>query len=93
MLLLISLIYNCYFIIETVTQEDVTQEDLGGAKTHTSVSGKNQTFMCLHKIYEVAKELLKIWTPYLNFEQEYVTTGQNLLPWKLLEKNWGDRCL
>jgi len=25
--------------VKTVTQEDVTQEDLGGAKTHTSVSG------------------------------------------------------
>lgn len=24
---------------KTVTQEDVTQEELGGAKTHTSVSG------------------------------------------------------
>lgn len=29
-------------MIKTVTQEDVSQEDLGGAKTHTSVSGKNQ---------------------------------------------------
>ena len=28
-----------YIIIQTVTQEDVTQEELGGAKTHTSVSG------------------------------------------------------
>lgn len=35
----------CYFIIETVTQEDVTQEDLGGAKTHTSVSGENKVFI------------------------------------------------
>jgi len=26
-------------VVKTVTQEDVTQEDLGGAKTHTSVSG------------------------------------------------------
>lgn len=31
--------------------------------------------------------------PLLKFEQEYVTTGQNLLPWNLLEKNWVDRCL
>lgn len=67
MLLLIS--YNCYLVIETVTQEDVTQEDLGGAKTHTSVSGKNQTIVCLHEIYEVAKELLKIWTPYLSLNR------------------------
>ena len=28
---------NCFY--QTVTQEDVTQEELGGAKTHTSVSG------------------------------------------------------
>ncbi|XP_066024871.1 propionyl-CoA carboxylase beta chain, mitochondrial-like [Pocillopora verrucosa] len=26
-------------VVKTVTQEDVTQEELGGAKTHTSVSG------------------------------------------------------
>ncbi|KAJ7369523.1 hypothetical protein OS493_038325, partial [Desmophyllum pertusum] len=26
------------FMVKTVTQEDVTQEDLGGAKTHTSIS-------------------------------------------------------
>ena len=28
-----------YCFYQTVTQEDVTQEELGGAKTHTSVSG------------------------------------------------------
>jgi acetyl-CoA carboxylase carboxyltransferase component len=27
-------------VVKTVTQEDVTQEALGGADTHTSISGK-----------------------------------------------------
>ena len=27
-------------VVKTVTQEDVTQEVLGGADTHTSISGK-----------------------------------------------------
>lgn len=26
-------------VVKSVTNEDVTQEELGGAKTHTSVSG------------------------------------------------------
>lgn len=26
-------------VVKTVTQEDVTQEELGGAETHTSISG------------------------------------------------------
>jgi propionyl-CoA carboxylase beta chain len=26
-------------VVKTVTQEDVTQEELGGADTHTSISG------------------------------------------------------
>lgn len=26
-------------VVKTVTQEDVTQEELGGAETHTSLSG------------------------------------------------------
>ena len=42
-------------MIKTVTQEDVTQEDLGGAKTHTSVSGMNQISMqsCICMKYNV----------------------------------------
>ena len=41
---MISFVLFCVcfpFGIKTVTQEDVTQEELGGAKTHTSVSGEN----------------------------------------------------
>lgn len=29
-------------VVKSVTNEDVTQEELGGAKTHTSVSGRFQ---------------------------------------------------
>ena len=29
-----------HFFFQAVTNEDVTQEELGGAKTHTSLSGK-----------------------------------------------------
>jgi Carboxyl transferase domain len=32
-------LYNVYALCRTVTQETVTQEVLGGAETHTSVSG------------------------------------------------------
>lgn len=29
-----------YYFVQSVTNEEVTQEELGGAKTHTSISGK-----------------------------------------------------
>lgn len=32
--------YLYYLYFQAVTNEDVTQEELGGAKTHTSVSGE-----------------------------------------------------
>ena len=35
---------------KTVTQEDVTQEELGGAKTHTSVSGKDAAARALNLV-------------------------------------------
>lgn len=36
-------------VVKSVTNEDVTQEELGGAKTHTTVSGELQlaTFQTL----------------------------------------------
>ena len=34
------LIFVFLFHFQAVTNEDVTQEELGGAKTHTSLSGK-----------------------------------------------------
>ena len=43
---------------KTVTQEDVTQEELGGAKTHTSVSGKDVASSCIKSgltLYRVIK--------------------------------------
>ena len=43
---------------KTVTQEDVTQEELGGAKTHTSVSGKDAASSCIKSgltLYGVVK--------------------------------------
>lgn len=33
------LLYDLFFYFQSVTNEDVTQEELGGAKTHTTVSG------------------------------------------------------
>ena len=32
-------------VVKTVTQEDVTQEVLGGADTHTSISGKHYSLL------------------------------------------------
>lgn len=29
-------------VVKSVTNEDVTQEELGGAKTHTTVSGESE---------------------------------------------------
>ena len=31
-------------VVKSVTNEDVTQEELGGAKTHTAVSGQSAVF-------------------------------------------------
>ena len=50
---------------KTVTQEDVTQEELGGAKTHTSVSGKDATSTCIKSgltLYMVIKYCQLSWS-------------------------------
>ncbi|CAN7996256.1 unnamed protein product [Ixodes hexagonus] len=36
-------------VVKAVTNEDVTQEELGGAKTHTVTSGKKKLLLCLRE--------------------------------------------
>lgn len=35
-------------VVKSVTNEDVTQEELGGAKTHTAVSGRSIDLPCAY---------------------------------------------
>ena len=40
-------------VVKSVTNEDVTQEELGGAKTHTAVSGQSLHFEALFYLIKV----------------------------------------
>ncbi|GCB73959.1 propionyl-CoA carboxylase beta chain, mitochondrial isoform X1 [Scyliorhinus torazame] len=48
-------------VVKSVTNEDVTQEDLGGAKTHTAISG------VAHKAFENDVDALLNLREFLNF--------------------------
>lgn len=38
-------------VVKSVTNEDVTQEELGGAKTHTTVSGEVESFTKVEQVH------------------------------------------
>ncbi|CAB3992035.1 propionyl- carboxylase beta chain, mitochondrial [Paramuricea clavata] len=48
-------------VVKSVTQEDVTQEELGGSKTHTSISG------CAHGAFENDIEALSMIRELFNY--------------------------
>ena len=46
-------------VVKSVTNEEITQEELGGAKTHTQISGVAHKG-CVEKLNSVNKSLNKI---------------------------------
>lgn len=45
-------------VVKSVTNEDVTQEQLGGAKTHTSVSGESWVVYVTYQLFFKVNDLV-----------------------------------
>ena len=48
-------------MFQSVTNEDVTQEDLGGAKTHTTMSGKQEASHLISPLTNVFVTLYRVF--------------------------------
>lgn len=67
-------------VVKSVTNEDVTQEELGGAKTHTAVSGRSIHLvceyirMCFIKLFLAFEQVFFFFFKYLfsNLTKDYL---------------------
>lgn len=55
-------------MVKSVTNEDVTQEELGGAKTHTAVSGRSIDLVCAY----IRMCFIKLFLPFEQFFKVFV---------------------